>query len=451
MPWQREAADIALEVDPETGLLVYREVVLLTPRQSGKTTELLAIAVQRALTWPAQNIVYTAQTRIEARKKWEDEHQPLLESSPVLAPLFRTRKSRGQEAFMWRNDSRHGLIAATKKSGHGPPLDLGFIDEAFSQEDDRLEQAFRPAMIARPQPQLWITSTAGDAESTYLRSKVATGRARLRAERAGQTCYIEYSAAEDADPADPATWRTCMPALGVIRDDGSGISEATIQAELDSMRDEHGSEGMRLFRRAYLNQWPDEMPSDWLIVPEQIWTGRAGAVGRPSGPVAFGVSSAWPDAEYSSIVVAGVNGHEVWVELIDYRPGSTWLPTRVAELVGKWRPVATVLDDHDPAAREKIALARAKVRLTAINMIEAGQAYGMLLSALMGDAPYLRHYGQPQLATAVAGATKRPVGDAHVWARKGPADTSPVVAMSNALWGLLGARGQSGLGIVVSG
>src|SRR6266508_5204234 len=37
MPWQRLVADVAMEVDPRTGRLVYGEVVVTTPRQQGKT------------------------------------------------------------------------------------------------------------------------------------------------------------------------------------------------------------------------------------------------------------------------------------------------------------------------------------------------------------------------------------------------------------------------------
>mgnify|MGYP002147943804 CR=1 FL=1 len=33
-------------------------------------------------------------------------------------------------------------------------------DEAFGLVDDRMDQAFRPAMITRPQAQFWIVSTA---------------------------------------------------------------------------------------------------------------------------------------------------------------------------------------------------------------------------------------------------------------------------------------------------
>ncbi len=69
-------------------------------------------------------------------------------------------------------------------------------------------------------------------------------------------------------------------------------------------------------------------------------------------------------------------------------------------------------------------------------MQQAGQAFGMTIAAVMGDAPYLRHYDQAELNTAVAAAAKRPVGDAHTWARRGPDDTSPIVAVTDALFGL---------------
>jgi hypothetical protein len=430
MPWQRAIADVALEVDPATGRLAYREVVLTVPRQSGKTTLILALAVQRALGFGGrQNIVYTAQTRIDARKKWEDEHLPILKGSEAVGPLFRARKTTGSEAFIWKNGSSHGLVSATKKSGHGPTLDLAFLDEAFAHEDDRLEQAFRPAMVTRPEPQLWVVSTAGTATSTYLRGKVDAARARLDAGLPSSTASVEYSAADDADPVDPETWRGCMPALGLT------IPERVIRSELDSMLEEHGPAGLGLFRRAYLNQWPDAVPPEWLVIPQSAWAARAGAEGRPDGPVALGISAAWPEAEMGSIAVVGQHRGEMYAQIVDHRAGTSWMPLRVAELQARWKPVAVVLDDKDPAAREKSALAKAGVELTPLNMTAATQAYGRIISAVMGDEPYLRHYDQPELNAAVAGAQKRPVGDAHTWARKGP-DISPIVAVTHAAHGL---------------
>src|SRR5690606_10800060 len=118
-----------------------------------------------------------------------------------------------------------GISANTEKAAHGETLDMGVIDEAFAQEDNRLEQAFKPAMITRDQPQLWYLSTAGTVKSTLLRQKVDTGRqvTLAQAELANadvettdelRACYFEWSAPPEIDPGDPATWWSCMPALG---------------------------------------------------------------------------------------------------------------------------------------------------------------------------------------------------------------------------------------------
>src|SRR6266498_405580 len=97
MPWQQHVLDVALEVDPATGLPAYREVVLTVPRQSGKTTSLLCLMVHRALGFSRpQRITYTAQTRLAAREKWQYEHIPLLTKSP-LGGMFRTVLQRGEE------------------------------------------------------------------------------------------------------------------------------------------------------------------------------------------------------------------------------------------------------------------------------------------------------------------------------------------------------------------
>src|SRR3989337_1953016 len=65
MPWQNFVADVAMEVDPKTGKLAYRYVILKIQRQAGKTTLTRAAAVHRALAFPRvtglpQSVIYTA-------------------------------------------------------------------------------------------------------------------------------------------------------------------------------------------------------------------------------------------------------------------------------------------------------------------------------------------------------------------------------------------------------
>ena len=430
MPHQRYIADVSHEVDPLTGLLAYRTVIVVIPRQSGKTTLGLAVRVHRA-NGPfggPQMLLYTAQTRNDARQKWEDEHLPLLKASP-FGPLVRARKRTGAEAFLWRNGSIDGLPAPTEKAGHGKTLDLGFIDEAFAQVDDRLEQAFEPAMLVPAQPQLWVVSTAGTAASKYLRSKVQAGRRLIESGEPSRVAYFEWSAPNDADPMDPATWWACMPALGHT------ISEDAIRASLEKELLEHGADGLRRFRRSSLNQWPDEFPSGWHVLTEPAWRTRGGARQRPEGSVAFAVAAAYPDAESAAIAVAGRLGDEMVVQVVEHRPGTSWVTQRLVELVDRHAPVAVLLDKAGPAGRMVADVEAAGVELKHPSQNQVTQAAGALYASVAGDAPSLRHFGQKPLDDAVAAAQKRDLADAWTWARRGSTDISPLEAVSLAAWG----------------
>src|SRR5687768_8636526 len=158
MPHQQHIVDVALEVDPLTGLLVYREVVLVKMRQNGKSELVLPVVTHRSLTWPDQVSLYTTNTAGQARKRWEDQHTPRLRRSPFGA-LFSVRLQIGQEALLFNNGSSYSPISTTAKTGGtGDSVDLGWIDEAWVHQDSRVEQALRPTMLTRLQPQIWVTS-----------------------------------------------------------------------------------------------------------------------------------------------------------------------------------------------------------------------------------------------------------------------------------------------------
>ena len=71
------------------------------------------------------------------------------------------------------------------------------VDEAWAHEDAWLEQGLSPTMITRPQPQLWVVSTAGTHKSAYLRGKVERGRR----DPGSTVAYFEWSAPAGSDPA----------------------------------------------------------------------------------------------------------------------------------------------------------------------------------------------------------------------------------------------------------
>lgn len=426
MPWQQYVADVILEIDPATGRLAYREYGITVPRQSGKTTLLLAKMVHRAIGFgnARQRILYSAQTRGAARLKWEDEHVAILEKSRYRK-LFTVRRQLGQEAIRWKNGSRHGITSNTEKAGHGETLDEGVIDEAFAQEDNRLEQAFKPAMITRPQPQQGVVSTAGTVKSIFLREKVDAGRERCEARTLDTVAYFEWSAPDDADPADPATWAACMPALGHT------ISVEAIRADFESMK-------LPEFRRAYLNQWPDTTPDQWLVIAEEQWRPLADELSELDGRVAFAVHVAM-DRSWAAIAVAGRRADGLLhVELIDYRLGTKWVPERAERLQERWRPCAWVVDAGSPAGSLIADLEAKGLDITKPSVKDVAHAFGQFVDAVAPKEgePTLRHIPNPALDVAVAGAAARSLSTAKAWdAIAATTESSPLIAVTYAAWG----------------
>lgn len=259
MPWQQAVNEVATELD-ENGRLAYRQVVLEVMRQQGKSVDLLSLMIARALRRPDMQVAYAAQSGKEARHRLIDVWWPRIRKSK-LAPLVGIRKASGSEALLFANGSMLSLVTAEESSAHGDNLDLGVIDEAWAQTDDRLEQAMKPAMMTRD-AQLLIVSAAGNEKSAYFHRKVMEARARIEMGIPGGGCYIGYSAPDDADPGDPATWRACMPALGIT------VTEDVVAQDFQDME-------LAEFRRAYLCQWPEVARPGWGVIGQDAWSAAA--------------------------------------------------------------------------------------------------------------------------------------------------------------------------------
>jgi hypothetical protein len=457
MPWQQYVANVALEVDEATGELAYRQVVLTVPRQSGKTTLLLAIMVLRAIKFTdvvgkRQNIVYTAQDRLSARKKWTDEHCMSLLLAQKRYPehyKFRIRKQLGEEAIIYENGSMHGLTAPSPRAVHGEFLDLGVIDEAFARRDDSVEQGMKPAMVTRDVPQIWIVSTAGDRTSTYLRKKVEAGRQLVELGINSGVAYFEWSAEPEADPGAEATWYGCMPALGRT-------------AKVEAVRSDFQTMELDEFRRAYLNQWSEDALDDWDVIPKKVWEGLAKP--QVSKPERF----AWaldgtPDRQWSSIGAAGMVSGGYVVDSVDHQRGTDWLIPRIEQMIRKIvereddLPCAIVVAPSGPL---KNVVPELEVKLAGLieelnlkfdleieeipilkpnlNDIAGSCIHFLELTGAVPEVPYanLCHRDQVELNVAVAGAEKREYTDYWLLARKGPStDVSPLIAVVLALWG----------------
>lgn len=460
MPWQQYVADVALEVDPATGELFYEEVVITVPRQSGKTTLILALMAWRcvivARRLGPQTVTYLAQSGKMARRKLEREFVPILKrgigfrmvphsrARPQRPTDFKPSMNNGNEHILFGTDSYLQVEAPTETGSHGDVLDMPVIDEAFAHGDDLVEQAVDAASVTRRSPQSFVISTAGNERSVFLWRKVLAGRRQVRERLPGRSCYFEWSVPEDARWDDPAVWAEYLPALGHT------ITEARLMARLakalanpDEGDDDEGYEpGVAGFRRGYLNQWmktpllggevgrPREIePDRW----EALTVKGSGIVGRCV--IGVGVTR---DGVSSSLVVAGwsPSAGMVHVETLDRQAGTFWVESRLAELVQRWAPVAVAWDASGPARVLDHAIGRAcglGPKLVRLSSTDWTAACGAFRTAVMSDPPRVQHLGDLWILEAVRGAERRDTIAGFVWDLKASeTDIGPLLAATAA-------------------
>jgi hypothetical protein len=366
MPWQRLAADVALEIDPATGDLWYEEVVITVPRQSGKTTLIFALLIWRCVVMARrlgrQTCTYLAQSGKHARRKMEREFIPTLRGASGLREVAHSRATprvrtewkpslnNGQEHIQFGTGSFLQVEAPTETGSHGDVLDMPVIDEAFAHQSDTVEQAVDAAGITRRSPQLYVISTAGNRRSRFLWLKVRSGRKLALEQCAGRArdskrCYLEWSVPDDEDWQDEAVWWRFLPALGHT------ITVARLRAKMekalanpDLILDEEDEEpGVPGFRRAYLNQWMEipkiEVDGFEPEIPGEEWA-ACGVAGRRwgddniVGEVAFG-AYVTADGRTAAVALAGrTSDGLIQGELIEAMPGTWWFEKLLTEKVG---------------------------------------------------------------------------------------------------------------------
>lgn len=449
MPWQRMVADVIGEYDPGTGRPFYREWRLTVPRQSGKTTLILPYLMRICLSGSLRRVVYTAQTRKDAKKKFIQDQLPMLERNSVFKGMFTSNKSGGEERITWANGSIHAIDAVTDKAGHGGTLYGACLDEAFAIGWG-VEQAMRPAMLTVPTAQLGIVSTAGKSKweltpagrpllddetgervESYLWAKVRDGRERVEAGQVERIASFEWSAADDVDISDPATWPTFMPAIGHTQ------TVETIWADFDGMKSRPGE-----FERAYGNRWPDDRGLV-QVIPADDWRKCADVKAQFEGRTVWSVCVS-EDRSWASIGAAGyTEGGRELVELIDYRPeGALWVVDRLRVLRERHGRSDDVvgLDPASPAGSLIADLEEAEFTVKKIPAQGKAQATGAFFDAAVGrdleeDAPRrLVHRDQLEVNQALASAAKRIVGEKAFVFTDSTIDVGPLNALVYALW-----------------
>lgn len=431
MPWQRTAADVALEVDPETGLYWYGTVLIFVPRQAGKTKLEGDVADHRCLTTRRGRVWYTAQTGKDASSWMRDEHFETLDDATIFGqagtPQCRYRLSRraGQEGVAWPATRSTFRVFPPKRTGlHSKQSDLVFVDEAWAYDAEQgaaVRQAIRPTMATRRGSQLWVVSTKGDDASTYLDGYIAMGEASLTQPNT-RVCIVDYGIADDVDPEDIDAVAAAHPAYGYT------ITRETLVDALNDFKTDPTLGGVNGFARGYGNR-----PTRTRVaaIPAGLWT-DAGKP-RPEIPARVGIGiDVTPLGDRVAIGGAWRDDAMLWGEVVHDGPTTRELPALVARLAKQRQsPIG-----YDPASLGALDIIDAigrnhrDVKTVALTTGQYGAACLAVDSALRAGT--FAHSRQAPLDAAVEVATKRPLGDGGFgWGRKTSAgNIAPLVAVT---------------------
>jgi hypothetical protein len=443
-PWQELGLHHSLAEDRE-GRWTSFEVVQNVTRQNGKGGFLEARQMAGVMLFGDKLVIHTAHEFKTAQESFRRLDQMIEGSYALSRRVKRVVRSHGEEGFEFLNGARIRFLARSGSSGRGFSGDLLVMDEAMSLRAAPIG-ALLPVMSARFNPQIVYACSAGIGQES---EQLALLRARALADTPQpdeSLTYLEWSGVlharecprdedgrvvcdEHDDRADVRTWQRVNPALGIR------IRVQAVRREFATMRAD-------LFDRERLGvgDYPAQAEETWQVIAEAAWRSLRVRQSRLADPVAFSIDTT-PERTASAISVAGATDDEArHVEVVDHRPGTDWVVERADDLDQKWSPCVWVIDEGGPAGslapllRKKLAARGRDHLVVAPKVRELTQACGQFYDRVQDHS--LQHLDQAPMAVALAGATKRDVGDAWLWSRRGDGvDVCPLVASTYALWG----------------
>lgn len=433
-PWQRFVLTHGLGMLSAEQWAAFK-VACWVARQNGKGTiiEALEIAWLFLPGFQVKLITHSAHLYDTAKEAFR-RIKEILDGSDWLRPMVKAvREANGEIGVEMRTGQRLKFMARTRTGGRGFSAPRVILDEAQELQPLMMAAAL-PTMSAQPNPQVWFFGTPPDDPAAWVYGLKADGEAG-----APRVAWFDWGADLDLeDPVDRARvqnrdlWYACNPALG------TRITEQFVE-------DEAQPSGLgENFAHERLGVWRPRAINGDGIISEQLWRELADPQGARPADIAFAIDVN-PARTHTAIVAVGPRPDGLMaVSVMDYLPGTSWVPARAAELKARWNPVAIGLDVKGPGGSLLLDLAevgitlpedptkRRRGQLATPNAGEAAAAYGLFVDRARQKG--LRHFDEAPLNVALAGAKTRPLSGGSAWDRKGKVDICPLVAATNGHW-----------------
>lgn len=430
-PWQSAVLEAWLG-EKRDGKWAAGRCGLAVPRQNGKNG-VLEVRELYGMVALGEKFLHTAHEVKTARKAFVrlssffENHRRYPELAAMVEDI---RKTNGQESIVLTNGGSVEFVARSRGSGRGYTVDVLVMDEAQELSDEALE-ALLPTISAAPSrnPQMILTGTPpgpGSVGEVFTRTRElgVTGKDKRLA-------WHEWSVEGVVDVRDRALWAAVNPALG------SRLHASVVEDELAALSPDG-------FARERLGRWAAESLN--AVLDPAAWAAAA-VLDPPDGVRSYALDMS-PDRSVAIGVCARPTDGPVHVEVVRHEraaAGSGWAVEFLSE---RWPDAAAVVvDSQSPAMALLPELTARNVRVTVTSAADMAKACGMLLDAVQSVPRGVTHFDQPALNQALAGAKKRPIGQAGGWGwdRKSlGTDLSPLVAVTLAHYGALTSRRNPG-------
>lgn len=424
---QQSAVQEVADSKTEDGKNLYRFVSVDEPRRSGKSESTYGLMLGRLLNRDGYRAALTfATTGTKAQQRFKTDIFDRLETwADATGVVMQTIRSNGHEGIKFGNGSYFMILPPKADAFRSEAYDFVLVDEAgeASKKDTALLlQAILPTMDTRPDAQLIVAGTPATFRDGNLlwdyQKRAIDGRARYGA--------VFYGVPYDLTIEDVETWELTVP---LLEQHHPGVGTLT---DLEILHDNYDALGPERFMREYLGQFGLDAATSGIINPAK-WAEGELDLDLPDLPshcaFAFGVSF---DQAFSTIAAAwrDENGKAV-LALLEYKPGSAWLPEAVNALATK-HPRLPIGYDGKPAPNvveaEKMTQARAKTSLVPQTWLNVQAAAALTVREV--HRGNLVHYGQEALTDAALIASRR--GEERSFAFGRPNNEVQIVAIETA-------------------
>lgn len=475
---QRRDVDAVMSFGPG-GRWLTLEVCMIEGRQNGKTKSVMMTSMLTdffLLSWKnPDRFIWTAHLMKTTTDSFEFV-KLLIDTYPELSRRVKEiNESKSEIGIVLMNGSQLDFLARVGGGGRGLSGTKLFFDEALFLKALNMGSLI-PTLSSRDNPQILYGSSAGMADSDHLRALQKRGRrggdpslilieyrapgsweeptcakgtacTHLHGDESNwvQRCgcgrenhrhdpelFVPTGVFDGCAMDNPENWRAANHSIGAGR-----MRETFVEAESRTLR--QNPEGVLEFGRERMG-WEElgleTMDPDKLS--KVVWQNQADPMSEIDGAVVFAIDMT-PSGSHCTISVAGWREDgSVHMGVIAHGRGSSWVPSRLVELMAKhdticgvkWQPMGNAVGGM------RQALKQAGVNVEEVTLTEYAEGCAAFKERMMNGT--LWHTGSELLDTAFENSVRvvLPEGGWRWGRKKSSGDISPMVGCTLAVLGV---------------